>query len=133
MFVLQEWVANVGCKMQSILISGLRATDQKTKGIKKCIRWLRAKCQIDADPKKQSYMETIKIEDFSEIVIDELEYCTVHYTHHFADSLAVLAYHHPDSNVCIKALILHTLVATELFHFHPESKEEFLTRHMDKI
>ncbi len=133
MFVLQDWVADVGCKMQSILISGLRAPDQKTKGVKKCVRWLRSKCQIDADPKKQSYMETIKIEDFVEMAIDELEYCTVHYAHHFADSLAVLGYHHPDPNVRVAALKIHNLVAVELFHFRPETKEEFLIRHRDKI
>ena len=115
------------------MISGLRAPDQKTKGIKKCVRWLRSKCQIDADPKKQSYMETIKITDYIDMAIDELEYCAVHYAHHFADSLAVLAYHHPDPNVCKIALEIHTLVAVELFHFHPETEEEFLIRHADKI
>ena len=34
-FVLQPWVAEVGLKMQSILLSGLRAPDQKTDAIKK--------------------------------------------------------------------------------------------------
>lgn len=50
MIVLQEWVAKVGCKMQSILLSGFRAPDQHTVAVKKCVRWLRAQCQIDADP-----------------------------------------------------------------------------------
>jgi hypothetical protein len=31
MFVLQEWIKPVGCKMQSILLSGFRAPDQKNK------------------------------------------------------------------------------------------------------
>ena len=134
MFVLQYWVSIVGCKMQSILISGLRAPDHETKSIKKCIRWLRSKCQIDADPQKQSYMKTIEMsDDLIDSAMDELEYCAVHYTHHFADSFAVLGYHHPDMAVCKIALQIHTLVAVELFHFHPETKEEFLVRHRDKI
>jgi hypothetical protein len=134
MFVLQDWVSNVGYKMQSILISGLRAPDQKTKATKKCIRWLRARCQINADPAKESYMETVFPDDIMiDAAMDELEYCPVHYVHHFADSMAVLGYHHPDPNVCKTALKIHNLVAVELFHFHPETKEEFLIRHEDKI
>lgn len=134
MFVLQDWVSGVGLKMQSILISGLRAPDQKTKAVKKCIRWLRARCQINADPKKESYMETVFPDDaMIDKAMDELEYCPVHYVHHFADSMAVCAYHHPDKNVCDIALKIHNLIAVELFHFHPETKEEFLIRHVDKI
>ena len=134
MFVLQDWVAQVGCKMQSILISGLRAPDQKTKAVKKCVRWLRARCQINADPKKESYMQTIPM-NYTMIdgAMDELEYTPVHYAHHFADSMAVCAYHHPDADVRSMCLYAHEQVAVELFHFHPESKEEFLERHKDKF
>ncbi len=133
-FVLQPWVSDVGCKMQSILLSGFRAPDQHTKKVKKIVRWLRSKCQIDADPEKQSYMETIEVTDaMIDQAIDELEYCPVHYAHHFADSLAVLAYHHPSDATRAIALAIHTLVAVELFHFHPETQEEFFIRHRDKI
>lgn len=134
MFVLQDWVADVGCKMQSILISGLRAPDQETKAIKKCVRWMRSKCQIDADPAKQSYMKTIAMtSELIDLAMDELEYCAVHYAHHFADSFVVMAYHHPDKTVRFWCLKIHNLVAVELFHFHPETEEEFLIRHRDKI
>lgn len=133
-FVLQSWVSNVGLKMQSILLSGLRAPDQKTKAVKKCVRWLRAACQIDADPSKQSYMQNI---DMSYELIDEAmkecEYLPVHYVHHFADSFAVVAYFHPDSEIRKYTYYLHVQAARELFHFYPETKEGFLTRHRDKI
>ena len=134
MIVLQNWVAEVGCKMQSILLSGFRAPDQKTKYAKKLVRWLRSKCQIDADPQKQSYMETVFIND--ELIndaMDELEYCPVHYVHHFADSFAVLAYNHPDDGVRKIAYKIHYLIAEELFHFMPETEEMFHERHKDKI
>ena len=115
MFVLQDWVANVGCKMQSILLSGLRAPDQYTQNVKKCTRWLRSKCQIDADPTKQSYMKTIDMgSTLIDKALDELEYCPVHYVHHLADSFAVLAYHHPDSSVRAMAFYLHSQVAIEV-------------------
>ncbi len=132
--VLQPWIDSIGMKMQSILLSGFRAPDQYTKKAKKCVRWLRSKCQIDADPKKQSYMETVYMNDeMINDAMDELEYCSVHYVHHFADSFAVLAYHHPDPEVCKIAYKIHNLIAVELFHFVPETKAQFLHRHKDKF
>lgn len=134
MIVLQDWIANVGCKMQSILLSGFRAPDQHTVAVKKCVRWLRAQCQVDADPGKQSYMKSIEMShELIDAAMDELEYCPVHYTHHLADSFAVLSYHHSDDAVCDLAWYLHSQVAVELFHFHPETMEEFLYRHRDKF
>ena len=131
--VLQPWVAHVGMKMQSIMISGLRAPDVKTSGVKKCVRWMRAAVQIDADPGKQSYMQTVQIdEDLINLAIDELEYLPCHYVHHLADAMAVVAYHHPDQAVRHWAYRLHYLVAEEIFHFQPETKEMFLIRHRDK-
>ena len=132
-FVLQPWVSNVGLKMQSILLSGLRAPDQKTVAIKKCIRWMRALCQIDADPAKQSYMQSIEMgEDLIQAAMDELEYTPVHYCHHFADSMAVVAYFHPEEVVRQSAFRIHFLVAEELFHFVPETEAVFRRRHADK-
>ena len=133
-FVLQPWVAEVGLKMQSILLSGLRAPDLKTSAIKKCVRWMRGLCQVDADPAKQSYMQQIEISDeLIEVAMDELEYTTVHYAHHFADSMRIVAIFHPDVEVRGWAFNIHRQVAVELFHFHPESRAEFLERHRDKI
>jgi hypothetical protein len=119
--------------MQSILLSGLRAPDQKTEGVKKCIRWMRSKCQVDADPSKQSYMETIEMnEALIQLAIDELEYTTCHFAHHFADAMAVLAYHHPEGDVCRYAHRIHCLIAEEIFHFVPEKRVDFVERHKDK-
>ena len=135
MFVLQEWVGDVGLKMQSILLSGLRAPDAKTEGVKKCIRWMRGKCQIDADPQKQSYMQTICMSrELIDLALDECEYLPVHFVHHFADSMAVAAYFHPSDagRTNYYALRIYSLIAEELFHFKPETREEFLERHKDK-
>jgi len=132
-FVLQPWVADVGLKMQSILLSGLRAPDASTKAVKLAVRWLRSKCQLDADPKKQSYMQTVDMNRrLIDPAMDELEYLPVHYVHHLADAFAVVAYHHPNELVAKMAYEFHEQVAVELFHFHPETKEEFLERHKDK-
>lgn len=132
-YVLQEWVSHVGLKMQSILLSGLRAPDIKTVAIKRCIRWMRSKCQIDADPSKQSYMQSVEMsEKLINEAMDELEYTSVHYCHHLADAMAVIAYHHPDISVKNLAYRFHYLVAEELFHFQPETEKQFMDRHKDK-
>ena len=132
--VLQPWVADVGMKMQSILLSGLRAPDHKTTATKRYVRWLRAQCQIDADPEKQSYMQSTEMSvALIKEAIGELEYATVHYAHHLADASAVVAYFHPDQIVRHFAYDFHWLVATELFHFLPESPSQFAVRHKDKI
>jgi hypothetical protein len=132
-FVLQPWVAGVGLKMQSILLSGFRAPDAKTSAVKKCVRWLRGNCQVDADPGKQSYMQTVAMTgDLIDLAMDELEYLPVHYVHHLADSFRILSLFHPNEAVCNLAFYLHGQVAEELFHFKPETDEEFLVRHRDK-
>lgn len=133
-YVSQPWVAGVGLKMQSILLSGLRAPDLPTIGVKRCVRWMRGKCQVDADPAKQGYMQHVdNMDKMIELAIAELEYCTCHYAHHFADAMAVVAYHHPDAEVRAIAYRVHCYFAEEVFHFRPESKEEFLQRHKDKV
>jgi hypothetical protein len=131
--VLQPWVASVGLKMQSILLSGLRAPDAKTDAVKKCVRWMRSRCQIDADPQKQSYMQKIEMtQPLIDQAMDELEYLPCHYVHHFADAFAVMGFFHPEDEESFWAARIHFLVAEELFHFKPETYEEFTQRHKDK-
>ena len=72
-------------------------------------------------------------EDLVQLAIDELEYLPCHYTHHFADAMRILALHHPSLDTRTWAWRLHFLVAEEIFHFKPESDEEFLKRHKDKV
>jgi len=130
--VLKQWVMDMGWKMQSILISGLRAPDVPTFATKKICRWMRAECQNNADPSK-GYMEPQTLSDkLIEQCMDELEYLPCHYVHHFADALAVVAYHHPDEEARKFAYRVHFLVAEEIFHFEPESREKFMQRHVDK-
>lgn len=134
MLVLQPWLDKVGLKQQSILQSGFRNPDHKTVAIKKCVRWMRAQCQINADPTKQGYMQDITMDDaLIEAAMDELEYCAVHYAHHFADAFAVVAFHHPDEMTRHWAGKIYYEVADELFHFHCLTKTEFTYRHRDKI
>jgi hypothetical protein len=129
--VLQPWVEKIPWKQQSILFSSLRGPDQDyLKAIKLVSRWMRSVSQQNADPSKP-YMAITTLPDPSDLD-KELEHCTVHFVHHFADGLAVIAYHHPDESVARYAATLHYHIAEELFHFVPEPRGVFLVRHRDK-
>lgn len=64
-------------------------------------------CSLDAGqlpdrrgPAKQSYMQSVEMnEELIQLALDELEYLPCHYVHHFADAMAVMAYHHPNEPV----------------------------------
>lgn len=129
--VIQEWVARMPWKQQSILFSGLRGPDLKGHpAIKKVSKWMRMVSQNNADPSKQ-YMEVTDLPTPEEIS-DELEYLTCHFAHHFADALAVIAYSHPDREISHYAFSIHAHFAEEVFHFIPEHPQIFRWRHRDK-
>lgn len=146
--VLQRWVQNAPWKMQSILLSGLRAPDAATTAVKQICRWMRAEAQYNADPSKgymhkYPWMEELQHGGFVartnavlfgivDKAMDELEYLPCHYAHHFADALRVVAIYHPVERVREFADMVHTEVAVEIFHFKPESTYEFVERHKDK-
>ena len=130
--VLQPWVEKMPWKQQSILFSGLRGPDnQAAKYVKAVCRWMRSVSQNNADPSKD-YMRKDPLPSFEQLDL-ELENLTVHFVHHFADALRVIAIWHPDAVVAAYASGIHQDVAGELFHFHPESVKEFDDRHRDKV
>jgi hypothetical protein len=133
--VFQEWFSQNGWKMQSILVNGMRAPDAKTVGVKKCVRWMRVVTCNDADPNKPNcYMSAPKMDDdIVNLAIDELEYLPCHYVHHFADAMRIIALFHPDHMTRAWADRIHCLVAEEIFHFLPETDEQFMKRHVDKV
>jgi hypothetical protein len=132
--VFQPWFIANGWKMQSIFVNGLRAPDTKTSAVKKVVRWMRTKACNDADPRKADcYMSAPQMnQELVEQAVDELEYLTCHYVHHIADALRILALFHPNGETQYWARQIHYLIAEEIFHFIPESDEQFIDRHKDK-
>jgi hypothetical protein len=130
--VLQDWVASMPWKCQSILLSGLRGTDNSLPpAIKAVSRWLRTTSQHNADPDK-GYMKPDALPD-AMALCGELEYQSCHFVHHFADALRTIAIWHPDKYIRQKADTYHYLIAEELFHFVPETDDQFIARHQDKV
>lgn len=131
--VLLNWVMEINWKMQSILLSGLRAPDTKTDATKRICRWMRSVTQNNADPSK-GYMELqILSRELIDKCMDELEYLPCHYVHHFADALRVIALYCPNKEYSKFAYDVHNEVAIEIFHFKIETDEEFIIRHEDKV
>jgi hypothetical protein len=133
--VFQPWFTENGWKMQSIFVNGLRAPDSKTVAVKKVVRWMRVKACNNADPTKPDcYMSAPEMtQELREQACDECEYLTCHYVHHLADALRILALFHPDYSTRKAAWDLHYLIAEEIFHFIPETDEQFKQRHVDKV
>jgi len=133
--VFQPWFTQNGWKMQSIFVNGLRAPDAKTKAVKKIVRWMRTMACFNADPHKPDcYMTAPQMrQELIDEALDELEYLTCHYVHHFADALRILALFHPDQSCRRWAWNLHYQIAEEIFHFMPETDDQFITRHKDKV
>jgi hypothetical protein len=131
--VLLNWIDLIPWKMQSILLSGLRAPDTYTIATKKICRWMRSVCQNNADPYK-GYMEPqVLNKELIDKCMDELEYLPCHYVHHFADGLRIIALYHPNKLFTKFANETHSEIAIEIFHFKPETDEEFILRHVDKV
>ena len=133
--VVQNWLTGAGWKMQSIFFNGLRAPDAATKAVKKCVRWMRIRACFNADPRKADcYMSAPPMdEELIQAALDELEYLPCHYVHHFADAMRIVALFHPEADARQQAYRLHFLVAEEIFHFLPETDEQFKHRHRDKV
>lgn len=133
--VFQDWFSKNGWKMQSIFVNGLRAPDVKTSGVKKWVRWMRTQTCHNADPHKPDcYMSAPKVsEELLQQALDELEYLTCHYVHHFADANRIIALFHPNQETRQWADRMHYQIADEIFHFKPETDDEFLDRHRDKV
>jgi hypothetical protein len=133
--VFQSWYHEMPWKMQSILANGLRAPDAKTRETKGLVRWMRTQVCHDADPNKPDcYMKAPTINnEYIEKAIKELEYLSCHYVHHLADAMRVLSIYHPQPDVRSTAWLVHYYVAEEIFHFLPELKDNFITRHRDKV
>lgn len=130
--VLQDWVAEMPWKCQSILLSGLRGTDDGAPpAIKAVSRWMRALAQHNADPDK-GYMRPDGLPS-REQLCEELEYRTCHFVHHFADALRCVSIWHPDVTAQETAWKYHYFIAEELFHFRPETVQEFVLRHRDQV
>lgn len=133
--VFQDWYHRMPWKMQSIFANGLRAPDAKTSEVKGLVRWMRTKVCNNADPTKPDcYMSAPEIDD--DYVIragKELEYLSCHYVHHLADAMRVISIYHPESAIRATAYAVHFHIAEELFHFIPETRDQFIVRHRDKV
>jgi hypothetical protein len=130
--VLQDWIAELPYKMQSVLVSAQRGPDSHyCPNIKALTKWIRRTCQINADP-SHSFMADVPLPSLEEIEY-ELEYCTLHFTFHFLYGLEIIGYKHPDDEIRRKSMFYYKGVIEEVLHFNVETEEQMDKRLVDKI
>jgi hypothetical protein len=129
--VLQEWMADLPWKQQSVILSVLRGPDNfRFEGIKKVNRWLRKITQHNADPSTE-YMQKIELPSVEQIC-KEGEYTSVHYFCHLMHALEIIGYNHPDKEISKTAEDYYFSLVNAL-HLNPETEEQLNRRLEDKV
>jgi hypothetical protein len=130
--VLQDWIASLPWKMQSVLISAQRGPDSHfCPHIKSLTKWIRRTCQQNADP-AHTFMADVPLPSLDELEY-ELEYCTMHFTFHLLYGLQIIAYKHPETTVKKKAMFYYKGIIEEILHFNIESEKQMDARLYDKV
>ena len=130
-FVLQDWMATIPWKQQSVLLSSLRGPDQSRPGSIKIVgRWLRGVMQKNADTSTE-YMATFPLPEEEEFHRD-LEYCTMHFYSHLMHALEIVGYNHPDNEIAENGRKYYLLM-TDFLHLNPETKEQMNKRLEDRV
>ncbi len=133
--VLQDWVMNIGLRMQGTLLSGIRGCDTVSKhhATKLLIRGLRADClnSFCGDPRKAlTYIKPLSHEEMIDMlptVLDAQDELPAHYVSHFIHAIEILAFCHPDLN---RRSIWNQyyLRLCKRWHMHPETPEDMRAR-----
>ena len=129
--VLQEWMAELSWKQQSVILSSLRGPDNSRPGSIKIInRWLRGVTQNNADS-STDYMKYLHHPSVEELQRD-LEYCTIHYYAHLMHAMEIIGYNHPDKKIAETATGYYYNMV-DFLHLNPEMKDQLSKRLEDKI
>jgi len=130
--VLLDWMAELGWKQQSVVLSALRGPDNHhSPHIKKISRWIRSITQNNADP-SHSYMKSIELPTLKDIE-DEVYFASTHYSLHLLFALEIIGYKHPDKAVAKIALDYYLALVADVYHLKPETELDLDTRLQDKV
>lgn len=127
-----EWMAQLGWKQQSVILSALRGPDNHhSPHIKKISRWIRSITQNNADP-SHPYMKSTDLptlEDFE----DEFYFASTHYSLHLLFALEIIGYKHPDPATAKIAKDYYLGLVADIYHLKPESVTDLDDRLQDKV
>ncbi len=130
-FVLQDWMAELPWKQQSVVLSSLRGPDtSRPVGVKVITRWLRGITQNNADP-STDYMKDLPFPSLEEFQRD-LEYCTMHYYCHLMHAMGIIGYNHPEEKTKDIAIRYYAAMV-DFLHLNPETKEQLNKRLEDRV
>ncbi len=127
-----EWMAELGWKQQSVILSALRGPDNHhSPSIKKLSRWIRSITQNNADP-AHSYMKSIDLPSLKEFE-DEFYFASTHYSLHLLFALEIIGFKHPDPATAKIAMDYYLGLVAEVYHLKPESLTDLDERLQDKV
>jgi len=130
-FVLQEWMAELPWKQQSVILSSLRGPDNVRPGSVKVVnRWLRGITQNNADS-STDYMKDLPHPSIEDLLSD-LEYCTLHYYCHLMHAIEIIGYNCPEKKTAEIARKYYFAMTDDL-HLNPETKEQLNLRLSDRV
>jgi hypothetical protein len=129
--VIQDWMANLSWKQQSVMLSALRGPDNfYSPEIKKLNHWVRSILQENADP-SHTYMQPEVLPEYK-LVAKDLEFVSVHYYSHLMWAFEIIGDYHPDPKTASSAEDYYFEMVRAL-HLNVESKFQETVRLADKI
>lgn len=130
--VLLDWMAELGWKQQSVILSALRGPDNHhSPNIKKLSRWIRSVTQNNADP-SHSYMKSIDLPSLKDFE-DEFYFASTHYSLHLLFALEIIGFKHPDPVIAKIAMDYYLALVEDVYHLKPESMADLDDRLQDKV
>jgi hypothetical protein len=127
--IIQPWVADLGLRLQGVLVSAVRGPDgvERDDPIKTLVRMYRGQVLVPfcGDlTKSTSYMfpfDPVIFEEASRRVVKSCDHYNLHFFMHFTHAVEIMGYHHPDRKLDWHSLYL--LICRKL-HLNPETKEQ---------
>lgn len=131
--VLRSWLTDCDFTIQSAALTGIRGYDLGVPDeIKHLIRWVRGILLKDGRPNNGKFVRSDPpILQFKEFIA-KIEYMSFHYVWHFAHSLQIIGYLHPDEQVRSEAIKYYNWICKKS-HITPETKEEMIERLSDSL
>jgi hypothetical protein len=137
--VVKEWVSELPFTQQALLMLGLRGPDgiPKLSAAKQIVHYLRGEvlnaAYDDYNPDSEEYMfgfmrgDYRNFEAYVNDFLSDIDAYPLHFYLHLTHSAEVIAFGHPDIDICEYWCLLYFRCCKAL-HMNPETKEQFYQR-----
>lgn len=129
--VLQEWLAKLSWKKQTVVLTALRSPDNvHTLKMKEITIWIRRHILENADPMTGFMHKALDSLPLFEHVDREFERLPLHTAHHIMLAMEVIGFEHSDDQVRMTAWLFYSDSVTAQ-HLNPETRDQYEARYAD--